>query len=199
MFLGSVVFRSIAMPVSTPLPAPNLVTITEAVMIFVAVLIVLYVVTLFFIGSVRKTMIKVPASMQKVDLWVIWLLLVPAVSYVISWIMLPFSIPRSMLRALKEQGSESQKQAKAIARTGWVLCIVSFLCIPALYWILLLSHQNFHVKDVANHAIVASAVFALLLLINLITFVVYWSKLVLIRVNLDAAWERHFQESSTQA
>ena len=180
-----------------PLSAPNLVTVTEAVMTVVTVLIVLYVVTFFFIGSVRKTMSKVPASMQRIDAWVVWFLLIPGISYVISWIMLPFSMPRAMLRALKEQGSEAQKRAKSLARTGWVLCVVSFLCIPALYWIFSISHQDFHAKGVANHAIAASAVFALLLLVDLIAFVIYWSKLVLIRLSLDAAWERHFDRDLT--
>jgi hypothetical protein len=170
----------------------NLVTVTESVMLVVVSIIVLYVITLYFIGSLRKTLRKVPASMQSVSAETSWLLLVPVVSYVVSWVMLPFSTPNAIRQALQEEGSQAWFKARSLSRIGLALCILVLFNLVVGYWVFSLSHQSFSAHNVPQHSVLAAALFSLFMVAELVAFILYWCKLVAVRPLLDQAWERRF-------
>ena len=176
--------------------APNLVTLTEIVMAVFLLVIIFYLVTLCFIGSVRKTMRRVTRSMQIVSSCWIWFLLVPGINYVITCILLPFAIPRSIYKALQEQGRVSFRKVISLSRFGIALCLFGFLFFGTIAWIGSLSHQNFSAHDIPEHSVIASAFFFLFFFAQSVTFIVYWRKLVAIRTDLDAVWEQRATKKS---
>ena len=176
--------------------APNLLTLTEVVMVFVALVIVFYGVTFYFIGSVRKTMRQVPRPLQTLSSELIWLMLVPGVGYVIAWILLPFIIPRAMRRALQDQGSASWEKVISLSRFGMLWCLLGLLCFVTFFWILWLSHQNFSAPNILQHSVISTVLFLVCLFAKWLTFIVYWKKLVNIRVDLKRAWDRQFTKEN---
>lgn len=167
--------------------APNLITITETVMALVAFTAIFYVILLYFIGSLRKTLHKVPVSMQTVSRELSWLLLVPIVNACIAWILLPFTTPRALRKALQTEGSVAWAKTQSLARVGFALCLLMLLDAFVLGWIFSLSHSNFKSQNVPQHSLIAAGLFLVLSLADFVVFIVYWVKLIAIRSFLDNA------------
>jgi hypothetical protein len=176
--------------------APSLLALTEIMMVFVLLVITFYGITFYFIGSVRKTMRKVPSSLKTFSSELIWFMLVPVIGYLITWILLPFTIPRSMRKALQDQGSASWEKVISLSRFGMLRCLLALLCFVTFFWILWLSHQNFSAPGIIEHSVIATVLFLVCLFAKWLTFIVYWKKLVNIRVDLDLAGERRLRKEA---
>lgn len=91
-----------------------------------------YIPRIFFILSLSKTMRHVPKQFHVFPQWFLWMLLIPFVEFVFSWIMLPFGIPYAMQAAVPDN-PEALRKSKVIFGLGLSLMItISFFIIPYL-------------------------------------------------------------------
>lgn len=170
--------------------SPHLVTITKLVMGLVATALLWLILAGLFVASVRKTMRLVPSECLLRPLGLLWLLLVPGITAIMAWVLLPFALPKSILAALREQGSESWKRAKALARTGFILCASGVLALMAFLWIVWLSHQDFQMHTVGNQGIIVLTSLLALVAVKIVMFLYYWYLIVALRWDLQAAHDR---------
>lgn len=128
-----------------------------AILCFIAtVLIAAIIVKIFFCLSLYKAMKKVPEGKRKFPAWFCWMILVPLVNIVFSWIMIPFGIPGSFKNHLSKNKVAKQK-AQTLFNVGlayMILLTMLFIpfvnllaAIPALvlfivYWVQIVSFKN---------------------------------------------------------
>jgi len=126
------------------------------ILIFLLILIGIAVL-ISFIWTLSSTLALVPKEHRLFPGWFCWLFLVPFVSLIFNWMILPFGLPISFKRYLKNN-SEAITKANHLFVVGLILCIVWTL--PVLFM-----HQTY------SHTLVF-----LFSLITLILFIVYWVK-----------------------
>ena len=85
--------------------------------------IVIFIIMIFFCMSMYNAMQQVPADKQQFPGWLIWLFLIPLVSIVMQWIMLPFGLPNSF-KAVVGDNEAALLQIKTIHGLGLALVIL---------------------------------------------------------------------------
>lgn len=89
-----------------------------------------------FCWALYTAMSKVPENKQVTPAWLPWLILLPVVGFIIAWITIPFTIPKSLTAAL-EGNAEAQQQCKKLGTIGlWNLICATLVFIPLLGFVL---------------------------------------------------------------
>lgn len=113
---------------------------------------ILFIIFIFFCWSLYSAMKRIPVEKQVFPAWFCWMLLIPIVGYVFSWMMLPFGIPRSFERHL-EDNPEAVKKSKTLFGVG-----LAYVIIPLLAWIPIIG--------------------ILLSIATIVLWIIYWVKVV---------------------
>lgn len=128
----------------------------------------------FFCLSVFSTYRLVPKKQRTFPTWFCWMMMIPLVSFIFEWIMLPFGIPGALKRCLMNNRKGLQR---ATSLTGLGL---SFSILGCLFWVPILS--------------------SILMTARLVLFIIYWVKIVTLKnFFLTVALEIPRNIPSTQA
>jgi hypothetical protein len=107
---------------------------------FLTILSVNFVLNIFFVLSVHKTMRMVPEGHHSFPPGLLWLIIIPGIGYVFEWIMLPFGVPRALESYFKAQGQGDKRAHMPFFGLGLAAVIVQLAFIApfvgAAVWIL---------------------------------------------------------------
>jgi hypothetical protein len=111
---------------------------------------ILFVVWCFFCLSYYNAMKRIPETYQGLPDWLIWFMLIPFIGFIIAWIMLPFGLPRALMRysafeptlaplarKLFQQGLTTQILVTLSLLFSWLPFIGTLLSIAALVFFVL--------------------------------------------------------------
>lgn len=115
-------------------------------------LICLFILTVFFLCTMYKTLKLVPKEKHIMPAWFCWLILIPMVGYVFAWMLLPFVVPKTLAHQVGDNPA-ALKATKNLFAIGLATVIVML----------------FEIVPVVN---------ILAFLISVILTIVYWVKLI---------------------
>lgn len=95
----------------------------------IVIAIIFFIIFVLFCWSLYSALSRVPEDKQVFPAWFCWLLIIPLVGYVFSWLMLPFGIPRSFENYLSDNPA-AVKKAKTLFGIG-----LAYVIIPLVAWI----------------------------------------------------------------
>lgn len=78
---------------------------------FFMILSVNFILNIFFVLSMHKTMRMIPSPYHAFPPGLLWLIIVPGVGYIFEWIMLPFGIPSVIRSFFAAEGQKGSQQA----------------------------------------------------------------------------------------
>ena len=123
--------------------------------VMVMLFIIIYIVAnIFFILSIQKTLRLIPKTQQNFPSWFCWLMLIPLVGFVFSWLMIPFGIPDAIQsnQAENPQGLAGGKRLFGLGLSTMILMTISpflsilgiltfvpMLVLWILYWVNIVS------------------------------------------------------------
>lgn len=84
---------------------------------------------ILFALSTYTLMTQLPEDKRLFPAWFCWMFLIPFISYIFSWLMLPFGIPRS-IRASFPDNPEAQQKANSLFGIGLAIVIA-----PLIVWV----------------------------------------------------------------
>jgi hypothetical protein len=168
---------------------------------------VVLVAWLLFVGSIARTLRLVPREQRMVPSWLLWLTTLLALSYALSWLIpwqivtllcaliglvftwliLPFAVPRSLLRIAGSDGATA-RSVRVLGYVGlvnqiaitlmYLLKVFLFLAGPQASGSLMMPA----VGGVLN--MILPAILALIGATAIITWVFYWARMVSVRSEL---------------
>lgn len=124
----------------------------ETVMMVIGIMAIIgiYIAYVLFCGKLYYTLKLVPKDKQIFPAWFSWLILIPVVGYIFSWLMLPFGVPGAF-KNYRPENKAVVKNSNALFGIG-----LAYVILPIFAWI--------------------PVVGILLMLANLVLFIIYWVK-----------------------
>ncbi len=129
-----------------------------------------FVCFILFLCSLQKTMRCVPIDKRLFPNWFIWMILIPGFFYLFSWLMLPFGIPHG-LRNMVPNNKDALRETTHLKVFGLMIPILP----PVIIFLqVMLMHS-------VSSAIAIFATLFLCVVLDLVSFVIYWIKIVSFR------------------
>jgi len=123
---------------------------------FLGILLLVFIVNILFCLSLYSAIKLVPPEKQIFPAWLVWLMLIPFIGVIFTWIMEPFGLPKAFEQALADNNEAVAKTktlfglglAHAILRTlvflpfFQLIFVIASLVVWIIYWVKIVDFKN---------------------------------------------------------